>query len=255
MLRTSIPAQMLRRFTMLWKALVSASHLHDFWPRRRKGHLSTYPLSGWMSKQRISPSRSDNNTVGDQFLTCDWDGLCSSGSDKEAILDLVTSRSNAQRQEIISAYKCSFGKVQEHHLIITFILNKIETAFAGMVLHAVILYNFRQKYNFVSPGPDWWSEVWADRQVWASHRQSDEDSGLPWCQRNPRCSKSKTFTSQPDSSHTPVTSNEAETTVSKFILWFQGVGTNERCLIEVMSSRTNKQIHDMVAAYKDGKAC
>lgn len=38
--------------------------------------------------------------------------LCfSSGSDKEAILDLVTSRSNAQRQEVIAAYKNCFGKV------------------------------------------------------------------------------------------------------------------------------------------------
>lgn len=37
--------------------------------------------------------------------------LCSSGSDKEAILDLVTSRSNAQRQEIIAAYKSNFGQV------------------------------------------------------------------------------------------------------------------------------------------------
>lgn len=36
---------------------------------------------------------------------------CFLGSDKEAILDLVTSRSNAQRQEVISAYKSSFGKV------------------------------------------------------------------------------------------------------------------------------------------------
>uniref|UniRef100_A0A8C4HP76 Annexin n=1 Tax=Dicentrarchus labrax TaxID=13489 RepID=A0A8C4HP76_DICLA len=32
------------------------------------------------------------------------------GSDKETILDLVTSRSNAQRQEIIAAYKSSFGQ-------------------------------------------------------------------------------------------------------------------------------------------------
>ncbi|XP_033977337.1 annexin A6 isoform X1 [Trematomus bernacchii] len=32
------------------------------------------------------------------------------GSDKEAILDLVTSRSNVQRQEIIAAYKCNFGQ-------------------------------------------------------------------------------------------------------------------------------------------------
>lgn len=37
--------------------------------------------------------------------------LCSSGSDKEAILDLITSKSNAQRQEVIAAYKSSFGKV------------------------------------------------------------------------------------------------------------------------------------------------
>lgn len=37
--------------------------------------------------------------------------LCLSGSDKDAILDLVTSRSNAQRQEVIAAYKCNFGKV------------------------------------------------------------------------------------------------------------------------------------------------
>uniref|UniRef100_A0A8C5HW59 Annexin n=1 Tax=Gouania willdenowi TaxID=441366 RepID=A0A8C5HW59_GOUWI len=39
------------------------------------------------------------------------------GSDKEAILDLVTSRSNAQRQEVIAAYKSSFGKVSDNTLI------------------------------------------------------------------------------------------------------------------------------------------
>uniref|UniRef100_A0A673LBQ2 Annexin n=1 Tax=Sinocyclocheilus rhinocerous TaxID=307959 RepID=A0A673LBQ2_9TELE len=32
------------------------------------------------------------------------------GSDKEAILDLITSRSNAQRQEIRAAYKSQYGK-------------------------------------------------------------------------------------------------------------------------------------------------
>lgn len=37
-----------------------------------------------------------------------------SGSDKEAILDLVTSRSNAQRQEICTAYKSLYGKVLDH---------------------------------------------------------------------------------------------------------------------------------------------
>lgn len=38
--------------------------------------------------------------------------LCSPGSDKEAILDLITSRNNAQRQEVIAAYKNNFGKVK-----------------------------------------------------------------------------------------------------------------------------------------------
>uniref|UniRef100_A0A8C7ZF97 Annexin n=1 Tax=Oryzias sinensis TaxID=183150 RepID=A0A8C7ZF97_9TELE len=34
-------------------------------------------------------------------------------------------------------------------------------------------------------------------------------------------------------------------------LCFKGVGTNERCLIEILASRDNKQTQDMVAAYKD----
>ena len=40
-----------------------------------------------------------------------------------------------------------------------------------------------------------------------------------------------------------------------FILCLQGAGTNERCLIEVLASRNNKQVHEMVEAYKDGKTC
>lgn len=36
-------------------------------------------------------------------------------------------------------------------------------------------------------------------------------------------------------------------------LCFKGVGTNERCLIEILASRNNKQTQDMVAAYKDGE--
>lgn len=35
--------------------------------------------------------------------------------------------------------------------------------------------------------------------------------------------------------------------------WLQGAGTNERCLIEILASRTNEQIQGMVAAYKDGE--
>lgn len=34
----------------------------------------------------------------------------------------------------------------------------------------------------------------------------------------------------------------------------QGAGTDEKCLIEILASRTNQQIHELVAAYKDG-AC
>jgi uncharacterized protein YbgA (DUF1722 family) len=33
----------------------------------------------------------------------------------------------------------------------------------------------------------------------------------------------------------------------------KGAGTNERCLIEVLASRNNQQIHDMVEAYKEGE--
>ncbi|MBN3275085.1 ANXA6 protein, partial [Polyodon spathula] len=33
------------------------------------------------------------------------------GSDKDTILELITSRSNAQRQEICAAYKSQYGKV------------------------------------------------------------------------------------------------------------------------------------------------
>lgn len=37
------------------------------------------------------------------------------------------------------------------------------------------------------------------------------------------------------------------------LLFSQGIGTNEKCLIEILASRTNEQIHQLVAAYKDGE--
>lgn len=33
----------------------------------------------------------------------------------------------------------------------------------------------------------------------------------------------------------------------------KGIGTDEKCLIEILASRTNQEIHDLVAAYKDGE--
>ncbi len=33
----------------------------------------------------------------------------------------------------------------------------------------------------------------------------------------------------------------------------KGAGTDEKCLIEILASRTNEQIHNLVAAYKDGE--
>uniref|UniRef100_A0A8C8E148 Annexin n=1 Tax=Oryzias sinensis TaxID=183150 RepID=A0A8C8E148_9TELE len=98
------------------------------------------------------------------------------GSDKEAILDLVTARSNAQRQEIIGAYKCSFGK------------DLIED----------LKYELTGKF---------------ERLIVSLMR-------------------------------TPAYLDAKE-------IHDAGVGTNERCLIEILASRDNKQTQDMVAAYKD----
>uniref|UniRef100_A0A3P9IY69 Annexin n=1 Tax=Oryzias latipes TaxID=8090 RepID=A0A3P9IY69_ORYLA len=100
------------------------------------------------------------------------------GSDKEAILDLVTARSNAQRQEIIGAYKCSFGK------------DLIED----------LKYELTGKFERL----------------------------IVSLMRTPAYLDAKEI-------HDAV----------------KGVGTNERCLIEILASRNNKQTQDMVAAYKD----
>ncbi|XP_059202105.1 annexin A6 isoform X1 [Centropristis striata] len=100
------------------------------------------------------------------------------GSDKEAILDLVTSRSNAQRQEITAAYKSSFGQ------------DLIED----------LKYELTGKFERL----------------------------IVSLMRTPAYHDAKEI-------------NDA----------VKGTGTDERCLIEVLASRNNTQIHDMVAAYKD----
>ncbi|KAI9539175.1 Annexin A6 [Dissostichus eleginoides] len=100
------------------------------------------------------------------------------GSDKDAILDLVTSRSNVQRQEIIAAYKCNFGQ------------DLIED----------LKYELTGKFERL----------------------------IVSLMRTPAYHDAKEI-------------NDA----------VKGAGTNEKVLIEVMASRNNQQIQDMVAAYKD----
>uniref|UniRef100_A0A8C5BH44 Annexin n=1 Tax=Gadus morhua TaxID=8049 RepID=A0A8C5BH44_GADMO len=98
------------------------------------------------------------------------------GSDKEAILELVTSRSNAQRQEVLAAYKSSYGQD---------LIGDLKYELTG---------------NF-------------ERLIVSLMR-------------------------------TPPQHDAKE-------IHDAGAGTNERCLIEVLASRNNQQIHDMVEAYKE----
>uniref|UniRef100_A0A674N9N2 Annexin n=1 Tax=Takifugu rubripes TaxID=31033 RepID=A0A674N9N2_TAKRU len=97
------------------------------------------------------------------------------GSDKEAILDLITSRNNAQRQEVITAYKNSFGKD---------LIEDLKYELTGKFERLIVSLMRAPAYHDAKEIHD-------------------------------------------------------------------GVGTNEKCLIEVLASRNNKQMHEMVTAYKD----
>uniref|UniRef100_A0A671P0W0 Annexin n=1 Tax=Sinocyclocheilus anshuiensis TaxID=1608454 RepID=A0A671P0W0_9TELE len=100
------------------------------------------------------------------------------GSDKEAILELITSRSNAQRQEIRAAYKSQYGKdlIDDLKYELT---GKFERLIVGLM--------------------------------------------------------------RPPAYHDAKEIKDA----------IKGAGTDEKCLIEILTSRTNEQIHNLVAAYKD----
>uniref|UniRef100_A0A672U3B0 Annexin n=1 Tax=Strigops habroptila TaxID=2489341 RepID=A0A672U3B0_STRHB len=100
------------------------------------------------------------------------------GSDKEAILDLITSRNNKQRVEICQAYKSQYGKD----------------------LIADLKYELTGKFERL----------------------------IVSLMRPPPYSDAK----------------EIKDAIA-------GVGTDEKCLIEILASRTNQEIHDLVAAYKD----
>ncbi|XP_055968233.1 annexin A6 isoform X2 [Sorex fumeus] len=100
------------------------------------------------------------------------------GSDKEAILELITSRSNRQRQEICQSYKSLYGKD----------------------LIADLKYELTGKF---------------ERLIVGLMRP------LAYCD-----------------------AKEIKDAIS-------GAGTDEKCLIEILASRTNQQMHALTAAYKD----
>uniref|UniRef100_A0A8C7SZ86 Annexin n=1 Tax=Oncorhynchus mykiss TaxID=8022 RepID=A0A8C7SZ86_ONCMY len=100
------------------------------------------------------------------------------GSDKEAILDLVTGRSNAQRQEIVQAYKSSYGKD---------LIDDLKYELTGHFERLIVSLMRPQAY----------------------HDAKEIHDAI------------------------------------------KGAGTDEKCLIEVLASRNNQQIHELVEAYKD----
>ncbi|XP_067103465.1 annexin A6 isoform X1 [Osmerus mordax] len=100
------------------------------------------------------------------------------GSDKEAILDLVTSRSNAQRQEVIAAYKSNFGQD---------LIDDLKYELTGKFERLIVSL----------------------MRTPAQHDAKEIHDAI------------------------------------------KGAGTDEKCLIEILASRNNDQIHDMVEAYRE----
>ncbi|XP_044520422.1 annexin A6 isoform X1 [Gracilinanus agilis] len=100
------------------------------------------------------------------------------GSDKEAILELITSRSNKQRQEICQSYKSLYGKdlIADLKYELT---GKFERLIVGL-MRPLAYFDAKEIKDAIS-----------------------------------------------------------------------GIGTDEKCLIEILASRTNQQIHQLVEAYKD----
>uniref|UniRef100_A0A8C7JY51 Annexin n=1 Tax=Oncorhynchus kisutch TaxID=8019 RepID=A0A8C7JY51_ONCKI len=131
--------------------------------------------------ERYHPVGFNSNPVLKSNITNDVTDdlpLCSAGSDKEAILDLVTGRSNAQRQEIVQAYKSSYGKD---------LIDDLKYELTGHFERLIVSLMRPQAY----------------------HDAKEIHDAI------------------------------------------KGAGTDEKCLIEVLASRNNQQIHDLVEAYKD----
>ncbi|XP_072120732.1 LOW QUALITY PROTEIN: annexin A6 [Mobula birostris] len=100
------------------------------------------------------------------------------GSDKETIIDLLTSRSNAQRQQIYTSYKTLYGRdlIEDLKYELT---GKFERLIVGL-MKAPAEYEAKELRDAI-----------------------------------------------------------------------QGLGTDEKCVIEVLASRNNKQIHALTSAYKE----
>ncbi|XP_038628446.1 annexin A6 isoform X1 [Tachyglossus aculeatus] len=126
--------------------------------------------------------RGSINEYGDFDANQDAEALYSAmkgiGSDKEAILELITSRNNRQRNEICQSYKSLYGKdlIADLKYELT---GKFERLIVGL-MRPLAYFDAKEIKDAVA-----------------------------------------------------------------------GIGTDEKCLIEILASRTNQQIHQLVAAYKD----
>ncbi|XP_068062042.1 annexin A6 isoform X2 [Anomalospiza imberbis] len=128
------------------------------------------------------------------------------GSDKEAILDLITSRSNRQRVEICQAYKSLYGKD---------LIADLKYELTGKFERLIVSLMRPPAYGDAKEIKD------------AISVRGGHPPGAPLRAPQP----------------TPG--------LMGLCLCPQGVGTDEKCLIEILASRTNQEIHDLVAAYKD----
>ncbi|KAH0629851.1 hypothetical protein JD844_012277 [Phrynosoma platyrhinos] len=132
------------------------------------------------------------------------------GSDKDAILDLITSRSNKQRIEICHAYKALYGKD----------------------LIADLKYELTGKFERLIVGLMRPLEYFDAKEIKDALKVKD------------------LFV---------IVSGTHDSTVSQFTVFTivltlgssHGIGTDEKCLIEILASRTNQQIRALVEAYKD----
>uniref|UniRef100_A0A674IC67 Annexin n=1 Tax=Terrapene triunguis TaxID=2587831 RepID=A0A674IC67_9SAUR len=133
--------------------------------------------SGGIQRYRGSVKEFPNFTAS-QDAEALYNAMKGFGSDKEAILDLITSRNNKQRIEISQAYKSLYGKD-----LIADLKRELTGKFERLIVGLM-------------------------RPLAYFDAKEIKDA-------------------------------------------LQGIGTDEKCLIEILASRTNQQIHNLVEAYRD----